>query len=72
MSAFQRWFRIENRTIIKKNMAIFGNLWLSQTMGAPLLGWRPYNRDNTATLNIPIVPEPFIARRSCGPSHATN
>ena len=45
--AFQRWFRIENRTIIKKVMAIlsiFGSCWLSQTMGgafirvAPLLG----------------------------------
>ncbi len=41
---FQRWFRIENRTNIKKVTAIlviFGSLCIFQTMGAPLLGWRP-------------------------------
>ncbi len=42
--AFQRWFRIENRTIIKEAMsilAIYGSIGLLQTKGAPLLGEAP-------------------------------
>ncbi len=40
-SAFQRWFRIENRTIIKETMsilAIYDSIGFLQTKGAPLLG----------------------------------
>ena len=39
--AFQRWFRIENRTIIKETVYIFetsDRFGFPQTMGAPLLG----------------------------------
>ncbi len=43
--AFQRWFRIENRTIIKETtviLLIFGNVVFLQTMGgAPLLWGAP-------------------------------
>ncbi len=42
--AFQWWFRIENRTIIKETMCIldiYGRIGLLQTMGAPLLGRAP-------------------------------
>ncbi len=43
-SAFQRWFRIENRTIIKETMsilAIYDSIGILQTRGAPLLGEAP-------------------------------
>ena len=43
-SAFQWWFRIENRTIIKGTMsilAIYDSIGLLQTKGAPLLGEAP-------------------------------
>ncbi len=43
-SAFQWWFRIENRTIIKETMpilAIFDSIGFLQTRGAPLLGEAP-------------------------------
>ncbi len=43
-SAIQRWFRIENRTIIKETMpilAIYDSIGFLQTRGAPLLGEAP-------------------------------
>ncbi len=43
-SAFQRWFRIENRTIIKEIMsilAIYDNFGFLHSRGAPLLGEAP-------------------------------
>ncbi len=41
--AFQRWFRIENRSIIKENGPISPSLqyWVPQPMGAPLLRGAP-------------------------------
>ncbi len=42
--AFQRWFGIENRTIIKETtsiLAIYDGFGFLQTMGAPLLGEAP-------------------------------
>ena len=43
-SAFQRWFQIENRTIIKETMpilAIYDSIGFLKTKGAPLLGEAP-------------------------------
>ncbi len=43
-SAFKRWFRIQNRTIIKETMsilAIYNSIGFLQTRGAPLLGEAP-------------------------------
>ncbi len=43
-SAFQRWFRIENRTTILKTMSIlafYDSIGFLQNRGAPLLGEAP-------------------------------
>ncbi len=43
-SAFQRWFRIENRTTIKETMwilAIYNRIWFLHIKGAPSLGEAP-------------------------------
>ncbi len=42
--AFQWWFWVENRTIIKETVCIldiYDKIGFIQTMGAPLLGWAP-------------------------------
>ena len=42
--AFQRWFRIENRTVIKEtrpNLGIYDSIGFLQTKRAPLLGEAP-------------------------------
>ncbi len=53
--AFQRWFQIENRTIIKDFgtiLVIFVSQGLPQTIGGALIRGVTLNRDNTVVSNM--------------------
>ncbi len=53
--AFQRWFRIENRTIIKEIMVIlviFGNVVFLQTMGGALIMGGALTRQITVVFSV--------------------
>ncbi len=52
--SFPRWFRIENRTIIKETasiLVIYGNIGLFQTIGGALIRGGALNRQNTVSEN---------------------